>query len=72
MLRMRGVNAPSQQDQTVEYAKEVISHLKGYGLTDKQIGIRLDMTRRQVINIKQTGFKRFTTQVAFERLAGMR
>ena len=72
MLRVRGVNAESQYDDSPEYAAQVFTILKGYGLTDRVIALRLGMTRRQIINIRNDGFKKFTTQMAFERLAGMR
>ena len=72
VLKSKTVNAQSQWNQTPEYANEVIAKLKKRDLTDEVIAQRVGMSRRQVLNIKKTGFGTFRTQTIFEQLAGMR
>jgi len=67
MARAR-VDAETEFDGAPEYAQQLIAILQKKGLTRKEIASRVGLTKRQVININNSGFKTYTTQYAFEAL----
>jgi len=66
------INAVIQFKTTPEYAREVISAIRGKGLTMNVIARKAGLNRRTLYRAMQMGFANFPTQFVMEALAGRR